>query len=89
MVLIIIIIVVEKYRKCKAMRDRLINTLSVRRLQPHNKLTNRMKKEKEKTVDDKKGASSYSNEKALPLLLKPANSTPSNTTGSPRSFHRY
>ena len=49
--------------------------------------THRMKEEKGKTAEDKKGASSHANKKALALFFKPASPTPSNTE-SPRSFHR-
>ena len=41
--------------------------------------TYRGKKEKGKIVEDKKGESNWANKKALDLLLKPANPTPSNT----------
>ena len=47
----------------------------------------RGKEEKWKIVEDKKGVSNLVNEKALDLLLKPANPTPS-YTGSTRSFQR-
>ena len=40
-----------------------------------------------KIVEDKKGESNQANKKALDLLLKPANPTPSNT-GSTRPFQR-
>ena len=50
-------------------------------------LTNREKAEKEKIVEDKKGECNKAKKKALDLLLKPANPTPSNT-GSTRSFQR-
>ena len=49
--------------------------------------TYRRKEEKPKIVDDKRGESNYANEKALDLLLKPANPTPSNTELT-RSFQR-
>ena len=49
--------------------------------------TYRENDEKGKTVEDKKGESNWANKKALDLLLKPANPTPSNT-GSTRSFQR-
>ena len=47
----------------------------------------RGKEDKGKIVEDKKGESNWANKKALDLLLKPANLTPSNT-GSTRSFPR-
>ena len=59
-------------------REREIDTLSVRRPIP-TLPTYRGKEEKGKIVED--------NKKALDLLLKPANPTPSNT-GSTRSFQR-
>ena len=46
----------------------------------------RKKEEKGKTVNDKQGASSLANIKALALLLKPESPTPSNT-GLERSFY--
>ena len=49
--------------------------------------TYRGKEGKMKIVEDKKGESNYANKRALDLLLKPANPTPSNT-GSTRSFQR-
>ena len=49
--------------------------------------TYRGKEEKGKIVEDKKGESNYARKKALDLLLKPANPTPTNT-GSTRSFQR-
>ena len=49
--------------------------------------TYRGKEEKGKIVEDKKGKSNKANKKALDLVLKPANPTPSNT-GSTRSFQR-
>ena len=49
--------------------------------------TYRGKEEKGKIVEDQKGETNYANEKALDLLLKPANPTPSNTV-STRSFQR-
>ena len=49
--------------------------------------TYRGKEEKWKIVEDKKGESNQANKKALDLLLKLANPTPSNT-GSTRSFQR-
>ena len=61
------------------------NTLSVQRPQPHT--TNPWKKEKDKTVGDKRERADHANRKALALLLKPASPTPSNT-GSLRSFQR-
>ena len=67
-------------------RERDINTLSVRRPQP-TLPTYRGKEEKEKIVEDKKGESNKANKKALDLLLKPPNPTPSNT-GSTRPFQR-
>ena len=47
----------------------------------------RRKEEKGKIVEDKTEESNKDNKKALDLLLKPANPTPSNT-GSTRSFQR-
>ena len=49
--------------------------------------TYRGKEEKWEIVEYKKGESNLANKKALDLLLKPANPTPSNT-GSTRSFQR-
>ena len=49
--------------------------------------TYRGKEEKGKIVEDKKGERNEANKKALDLLLKPANRTPSNT-GSNRLFQR-
>ena len=49
--------------------------------------TYRGKEEKRKIVEDKKVKSNYANKKALDLVLKPANPTPSNT-GSIRAFQR-
>ena len=67
-------------------REREIDTLSVRRPQPHT--TNLfMKRRERKIVKEKKGESNQANKKALDLLLKPANPTPSKT-GSTRSFQR-
>ena len=45
------------------------------------------KEEKDKTVGDKKERADHANRKALALLLKPTNPTPSNT-GSLRLFQR-
>ena len=59
------------------------NILSVQRPQPHT--TNPWKEEKDKIVGDKKERADHANRKALAMLLKPANPTPSNT-GSPRTF---
>ena len=67
-------------------RERESDTLSVRRPSP-TLPTYRGKEEKGKIVEDKKGENNYANKKALDLLLKPANPTPSNT-GSTRSFQR-
>ena len=61
------------------------DTPSVLRPQPHT--TNPWKKEKDKTVGDKKERADHANRRALTLLLKPASPTPSNT-GSLRSFQR-
>ena len=61
------------------------DTLSVQRPQPHT--TNPWKKEKDKTLEDKKERADHANRKALALLLKPASPTPSNTA-SLRSFQR-
>ena len=49
--------------------------------------TYRGKEEKGKIVKDEKGESNKANQKALDLLLKPANPTSSNR-GSTRSFQR-
>ena len=49
--------------------------------------TYRGKEEKGKIVEDKKRREQLGQQKALDLLLKPANPTPSNT-GSTRSFQR-
>ena len=49
--------------------------------------TNRGKEEKLKIVEDKKVESNLANKKALDLVLKPANPTPSNTE-STRAFQR-
>ena len=49
--------------------------------------TYRGKEEKWKIVEDKKGERNSTNKKALDLLLKPANPTPSNTWSN-RSFQR-
>ena len=64
--------------------ERAINTLSVRRPQPHT--TNQLKEEKDK-IGDKKERAYHANRKALALLLKPASPTLSDT-GSLRSFKR-
>ena len=61
------------------------DTLSVQRPQPHT--TNPWKKEKDKTVGDKKERADHDKRKALALLLKLASPTPSNT-GSLKSFQR-
>ena len=53
----------------------------------HTLPTYRGKEEKGKIVEDIKGDSNEANKKALDLLLKPANPTPSNTE-STRSFQR-
>ena len=68
--------------------EREIYTLSVETPQPHNaNLPIKRNKEKWKTEEDAMGRTAYDNKKALALLLKPTNPTPSNT-GSERSFHR-
>ena len=83
---IIIIIIIIKKRLAMQGCERAINTLSVRRPQPHQ--TNpQNEEEKGKRAGDKKWASSQANKKALALLLKPASPTPSNM-GAIRSFHR-
>ena len=89
--LMIIIIVIKKYWQCKAERGRLTPSL----LTPYQSEdpspalpTYRGKEEKGKIVEDNKGEKNNANKKALDLLLKPANPTPSNT-GSTRSFQRY
>ena len=61
------------------------NTLSVQRPQPHT--TNSWMEEEDKIVGDIKEKVDHANRKALPLLLKPASPTPSNT-GWLRSFQR-
>ena len=66
--------------------ERAINTLSVRRPQPHNTNPQNEIRERENSRRQKV-ESSQVNKKALPLLMKPACPTPSNT-GSLRSFHR-
>ena len=86
-VIIIIIsnIIIKKGWQCKAVRER----LAIYQSEDSSPTlpTHRIKEEKRKSVEDKKGASSYSNKEALTLLLKPASPAPSNT-GSPRLFHR-
>ena len=62
-----------------------VNTLSLQRPQPHT--NNAWKKEKDKTVGDKKERTDHANRKALALLLKPDSPTPSNT-GSLISFQK-
>ena len=52
-----------------------VRTLSVQRPQPHT--TNQWKKEKDKTVGDKKERADHANRKALALLLKHTSPTPS------------
>ena len=66
--------------------ERNIDTLSVRRPQPHTTNLQRKRRERE-IVEDKKGESNQAIKKTLDLLLKPANPTPSNT-GSTRAFQR-
>ena len=74
---VIIIIIIEKNRQCKAGRGRLTPYQSE---DPSPTLpTYRGKEEKGKIVKNKKGETNYANKKALDLLLKPANPTPSNT----------
>ena len=68
-------------------REREIDTQSVRTLSVPTLPSYRGKEEKGKIVEDKKGESNNANKKALDLLLKPANPTPSNT-GPTRSFQR-
>ena len=80
-----IIIIIKKDRQCKAGRGRLTPYQSK---DPSPTLpTYRGKEEKCKIDEDKKGESNEANKKALDLILKPANPTPSNT-GSTRSFQR-
>ena len=61
------------------------NTISAQRPQSHT--TNAWKKEKHKIVGVKKERADHANRKALDLLLKPANPTPSNKT--PRGAQRF
>ena len=68
---------------CKGLER--VRTLSVQRPQPH---TTNAWKEEDKIVEAKKERADHVNRKALALLLKPANPTPSNT-GSLRSFERH
>ena len=76
-VTIIIIIIIKKDWEYKAGRGRFTPYQSE---DPNPTLpTYRGKAEKGKIVEDKKGESNYSNKRALDLLLKPANPTPSNT----------
>ena len=83
--LYIIIIIVKKDFQCKAGRGRLT---PYRSQDPSPTLpTYRGKEEKGKIVEDKKGDSNQASKKALDLLLKPANPSPSNM-GSTRSFQR-
>ena len=80
-----IIIIIKKDWQCKAGRGRLSTYQSE---DPSPTLpTYRGKEEKGKIVEDKKGESNEANKKALDLLLKSANPTPSNM-GSTRSFQR-
>ena len=80
-----IIIIIKKGWECKARRGRLTPYQSE---DPSPTLpTYRGKEEKGEIVEDKKGESNYTNKKALDLLLKPTNPTPSNT-GSTISFQR-
>ena len=81
----IVIIIIKQYWQCKAGRGRLPPYQSE---DPSPTLpTYRGKEEKGKIFEDKKVESNYSNKKALDLVLKPANPTPSNT-GSTRAFQR-
>ena len=81
----IIIIIIKKDWQCKAGRGRLTPYQSE---DPSPSLpAYRGKEDKEKTVEGKKGESNQANKKALDLLFKPANPTPSNT-GSTRLFQR-
>ena len=81
----VIIIIIKKDWQCKAGRGRLASYQSE---DPSPTLpTHRGKEEKGKRVEDKKGESNKVNKKALDLILKPANPTPSNT-GSTISFQR-
>ena len=83
--MIIIFIIIKKDWQCKAGRERLTPYQSE---DPSPTLpTYRGKEEKGKIVEVKKGESNLANKKALDLLLKPTNPTPSNT-GSTRSFQR-
>ena len=67
-------------------RERLIDTLSVRRPQPHNK-NSQKEREREKQWNIKRERPAQAMKKARALVLKPASPTPSNT-GSTRSFHK-
>ena len=66
--------------------ERAINTLSVRRPQPHNTNPQNERRERQNSRIQKV-SEQQANKKALALLMKPASPTPSNT-GSLRSFHR-
>ena len=72
-IIIIIIIIIKKDWQCKAGRGRLTPYQSE---DPSPTLaTYRRKEEKGKIVEAKKGESNQANNKALDLLLKPANQT--------------
>ena len=80
-----IIIIIKKDWQCKAGRGRLPPYQSE---DPSPTLpTYRGKEEKGKIVENKKVESNEANKKALDLVLKPANPTPSNT-GSTRASQR-
>ena len=82
---LIIIIIVKKDWQCKARRGRLT---PYQYEYPSPTLpAYRGKEDKGKIAEDKIGESNQANKKALDLLLKPANPTPSNT-GLTRSFQR-
>ena len=84
---IIIIIIIKKM--AMQGREREIDTLSVRRPQPHTNILWRKTRERENNWRQKKERETRPTKKALDLLLKPVNPTPSNT-GSTRLFHiRY
>ena len=80
-----IIIIIKNDWQCKAVRVRL--TLYQSEDPSPTLPAYRGKEDNGKKVEDKRGESNYAKKKALGLLLKPANPTPSNT-GSTRLFQR-
>ena len=83
--IIIFIVIIKNGQQCKAKRERFTPYLS--KDPSHTLSPYRKKKEKQKTVKEKKGPAASADKKALTLLLRPASHTPS-ITGSARSFQR-